>query len=272
MTPSSTAAPAPCRHSTALRRGLCTLFAGIALGVSGAQAGTVFFEDFEGYEAGSNLLGQGGWVGAMAPVLVNDAPFWAANGSRVLDGLTVGHLGNSYGMALHPFTAPGERYTVSFDAKAFNTMNTWGGLSSLDEGSATHVATGAFWVYSTGWHLLVRDAGVLRHDVRVDAGIDHVHLSITVDPLTLQVVGAIADGWPGETPPLAVSQHFVDVIDGVNFGIDYRNLPPRTPGLQIDNVRVATVSAVPEGGTRGLLLAGTALLLACQCRRRQPRS
>ena len=58
-------------------------------------------------------------------------------------------------------------------------------------------------------------------------------------------------------------------LDGVNFGVDYRNREPSYPGLQVDHVRVATVSAVPEGGTRGLMLVG-ALTLAAGLRRRAP--
>jgi hypothetical protein len=240
---------------------LTLLLAGAACGLCNADAATLFHEDFESYAAGSNLLGQGGWNGTLAPVLVNDSPVFGGQGSRVLDGITVGHLGSSYGSALHAFAAPAQRYTLSFDAAAYDTFNTWGGLSSLVEGSATHVDTGAFWVLAVGWHFIVRDAGVVQTDYALPWGGNLLQLSITVDPVMGQVSGHFdGSGGPLDTPTFAVSQHFIDALDGMNFAVDYRNREPRQPGLQIDNIRIDTVSAVPESGTQGLLLAGVAAL------------
>lgn len=250
-------------------RRLAALLAGGALVASGAGAATLFEDDFEAYAAGSMLQGQGGWIGYMDPVQINDSDRLGGSTSRVLDGLTAGRLGQRYGSALHGFEAPGGRYEMSFDAFAYNTRNTWGGLSSLSEGSDTRVDTGVFWLEYGGWHLLIRDAGVVVVDHLVGSiGAGPVHLSITIDPVSRQVFG-VSDHATA-TPTFDVSAHFVDALDGVNFGVDYRNREPSYPGLQVDNLRVVSVSAVPEGGTRALMLAG-ALALTGWLRRCAPR-
>lgn len=251
---------------SSIRRGLAALL--IAAATAPAGAATLFEDDFEAYAAGSTLQGQGGWFGHMDPVQVNDSDRLGGSTSRVLDGLTAGRLGQRYGSALHGFEAPGGRYEMSFDAYAYNTRNTWGGLSSLSEGSETRVDTGVFWLENGGWHLLIRDAGVVVVDHVVGSiGAGPVHLAITIDPVSRQVFGTFDHGTA--TPTFEVSAHFVDALDGVNFGVDYRNREPFYPGLQVDNLRVLSVSAVPEGGTRGLMLAG-AVALAGGLRRRAP--
>lgn len=253
-----------CRPLAAARRFLLAC-AGAALATHGAGAATLFADDFEAYTAGSNVVAQGGWTGALGPFLVNDSSFLQ---SRVLDGMTVGHLGNSYGSALHAFATPNERYRMSFDAFApVGSFNTWGGLSSLSEGSGVYTDTGVFWLLDRGWTLRIRDARAIVFDnptplLPINTA---VHLAITVDPLSREVFGSydFGGGWI-DTPSFVVSQHVVDALDGVNLAIDYRR---PVPGLQIDNVLVATVSAVPEGGTRGLLLAGAAVLATLLRRR-----
>lgn len=258
----------PARRSNLPR--LASLLAGGALFASCACAAALLEDDFEAYAVGSTLQGQGGWVGHWDPVRIGDSALMGGQPSRVLDGLTSGRLGHGYGSALHGFEAPAGRYALSFDAFAYDTRNTWGGLSSLSEGSQTRVDTGVFWLVYDGWHLLIREAGVVVADHVMDAtGWGAVHLSITVDPVSRQVFGVFDDGIARSTPTFQVSAHFVDALDGVNFGVDYRNREPSYPGLQVDHVRVATVSAVPEGGTRGLMLAG-ALVLAGWLRRRAP--
>lgn len=256
------------RPPTLSRRAALLVACALAAPVAGAA--TLFEDDFEAYAAGSTLQGQGGWIGHWDPVQVNLSTSHWGQQSQVLDGLTSGRLGNGYGSALHGFEAPAGRYELSFDAFAYNTRNTWGGLSSLSEGSQIRVDTGVFWLADIGWRLLIRDAGVVVVDHLVDqVGGGPLHLSITVDPGTRLVFGVLDDGGTRTTPTFEVSAHFIEALDGVNFGVDYRNREPSYPGLQVDHVRVATVSAVPEGGTRGLMLAG-ALTLAAGLRRRAP--
>lgn len=256
-------------HRPTLQR-LAALMACGMLAASGAGAATLFEDDFEAYAAGSNLLGQGGWSGLLSPVQVNDSALVGGQVSRVLDGLTAGRLGPTFGSALRAFERPAERYTLAFDAFSFSTPNTWAGLSSHLEGSAVRIDTGVFWAVSPFWSLVVNDRGQRVSEFRLPFSLDGqpVHLSITVDPVARQVFGTYPGGEGRvDTPTVAVSQHFIDALDGLNIGVDYRVGLPAYPGLQIDNLRVATASAVPEGGTRGLVLAGAAALIGwLRCR------
>lgn len=232
-----------------------------------ANSATVFSDDFESYVSGSNLIGQGGWVGTLEPTLVLSSGPLPTN---VLDGLTA-QPGSFFGTVRHELTGlPSTAYTLSFDAYASSSShNTWGGLSNLSDGSGVALSMSALWevdqgTTSGGWTFRLRDSYVPFSTFSVPGGLNQVvHLSISVDPVSMEVFGTYDFGTgPSETPHFASPLSVVEALNAVNFGFDYRG----TVGMQFDSV---LVSSVPEPASHLLLLLGIPIILRIQYKRVQ---
>lgn len=212
---------------------------------------TAFSEDFEDYTAGSDLIGQGGWVsgfpGSVTPVMTG-----TYLSSRVLDGRTaLGGEENVVGRDIGNLDP--DRITVlSFDAYATTDV-----LFTDNPGVFLGDDPGTGIVRSTGWSA-DNESGpgwVFSIDgfrFSVSGGYDTpVIMRVVVDGIANEIFGTYDFGAGQlETPHLAVTDDDIVVFDSLYIYFDNRGVN----GMEIDNIRVAPVP-IPAA----VLLLGSAL-------------
>ena len=222
------------------------------------MTGTIvlFSEDFQAYQAGSALGGQGGWVGTGASILVGHS---SGLNSLVMDGQQA--TGTSFGYVTHSLLQPlsaADTITLSFDAYAPSP-------STVTHNSGFYLgdfSTGVGWFINGGVPGWTFDA----RGITGNAGSDtvgfqsisggyalQVPLKVVIDGPAHQVYGIYDFGsGPQQTTHYSVTAQEIQGIDSVLGFADFRN---GRLGIQVDNIMV---TAVPEPGT---VLAG-ALALA----------
>jgi len=264
----------------------CWLLAALLVLPFTATGAVWFQDDFEAYAPGTNLIGQGGWVGTGIN-LVNSATH--LSGTSLLgppnSGLSqLNVFGHSVGGAL----SAGEIYTLSFSAYA-QTTTPVSHSSGLGIGNTAATLTGSFangamWVpveyafNSFGWRFDARQlTGGSGDYVTLSGGYDAIeNLEVVIDTLAMEVYGRYDFG-SGllDTVHYSITAAQLAGIDAVAGYADYRgqNYGASTPygktfsNAEYDNIQFASSAAanVPAPSVLTLLLAG---LLALGVRRR----
>lgn len=242
-----------------------------AMSTPPVSAGLIFSEDFESYAPGSNLSGQGGWVGDM--MSVNNGSY--LTGSKVLDGRD--DIGtNTFSTSRKGLGDPLSSSSVStltFDAYATSsvpiTHATGVGLDNTAGGSSV-----IWWAVKDtnglmSWSFEISGLLDTSAYVRYAGGYDEVvSMSIVVDGIANEVYGIYdyGSGGTGETPHYSVTDAQIEELNAVSINVDYR--PPTTStqfgdtyaGGEFDNIVV-----IPEPGTVLLLGLGGLLLRNKNC-------
>ena len=227
-----------------------------------ASQAAAFSETFESYAPGSDIVGQGGWIGAGGPMLVSMAGPLPTN---VLDGVSSAPNATQH-FAGHALAAPvlGQVTVFAFDGFASNSShNSWVGLAADPTGALTYAVLWDF-VGGSGWQLEIREDG--QSPVAFIPGIGANTVSrfqIFFDRMANQVWGTYdTGGGTVLTPQYAFASASFDQLDTINVSFDYRG----TRGIQVDNLQVSTV---PEPSTALLLVLGAvAAAVKGSCARR----
>lgn len=229
-----------------------------------ALAFTPFSEDFESYVAGSDLIGQGGWVsgfpGSVTPVMAGT--YLSGN---VLDGRTgLGGAENVVGRDIDSLD-PDQITVLSFDAYATtDSPRSDNTTIYLGDDPGTGITRSLGWVADNqsgpGWIFAV-DNFV---DFAVAGGYDTpVTMRVVVDGIANETYGTYDFGsGPLETPRFAVTDADIALFDSLYIYFDHRAVL----GMEIDNISVAPV---PVPAAALLLGSGLACLFG-GIRRRPP--
>jgi hypothetical protein len=232
-----------------------------------AQASTLFSEDLESYAAGSDIVGQGGWLRSYgsAPVKVNNL---GPLSTSVIDGINSITPG-AQNIILHPIAGglpTGEIAIASFDAYATSSgsFNSWAGLSG--GGDPGDLDVSIVWDFNLrdigGWGLEIRQYafGISPITFAVPGGANlPAKFTIDIDPLLNQAWGTYDYGsGPIATPHFSVAPGFASALGNFNIGFDWRG----AKGIQVDNIVVRTPDTVPLPATPTLLLIGWAAMLS----------
>lgn len=233
-----------------------------------AQAATLVSESFEGYLAGSNLVGQGGWVNVAgysgAGLLVGPGSLLSTS---VLDGQLVPGGGiSAIARSLDNAIDPATITTFSADAYAASLAsghNSFIGLMSGGSFAATWSANNTI----PGWLLDVSTAtGLSFSTVRQDipgGGAMPIKLGIVLDGMANEIYG-IYDFGAGlqQTAHFTISTNQIAAISGIGVGVDFRF---GSNQIEYDNL---VVQSIPEPANVILMSLGLAVVLLSNLRRR----
>ena len=213
-----------------------------------AASDIVFYEDFEAYESGSLLTGEGGWTGESSPIRNGGS---LAGTGNFADGRTSAPPQDSdnqtrtdylFGEKLRPDTV----YTLSYDAYAFSTdgitHNTGVGLRRGDPQSISSLNTGPQVVSnltSPGWYF---GLGVVGGETEKIPGHYDQRVTVTVvlDPVRMRSFGRLSwDTGSVETTHGSLDLDLFSEIDGLYLYTDWRGFSNGSyKGAQIDNIRL----------------------------------
>jgi hypothetical protein len=226
----------------------------LVFSTSNGTAAVIFTDDFESYQVGTNLVGQGGWIGSSGGMRIstsNSLP------TQVVNGLA--RLTSSQEFAFHSIgnLSSTEQTSMRFNAAATtNTANSWAGLSS----NAISIGTFVVWTFDSsygGWGLEIRSPGQTFQSfaTRGGAGLAAV-LAIHADPIGGRVWGEYDLG-SGllQTPVFSIPSSALLAMNGIHIGQDFR----APAGIQVDNIVIAT--SVPESSSLILLALGLVTLV-----------
>ncbi len=193
-----------------------------------ATAAPIFSEDFDSYADGSNLSGQGGWVGDI--MYVNNGTYMT--GSKVLDGRddiptkTISISRNGFGSSLDSSAIS----TMTFDAYATTTAplthNSGVGLDNIAGGTLVawwpvKAQSGVFsWSFApTGL------VGSGNYHLVAGGYNEVVSMSIVVDGVANEVYGKydFGSGGTGETPHYSVTDAKIEELNSAVIYADYRS-------------------------------------------------
>jgi hypothetical protein len=218
----------------------------------------VFMHDFESCPEGSNLAGQGGWVGYTDPTYTNDGPpvipikmgDWLS--TKVVDGHSPAGEHQQH-LAEHPYpTSPSLITTFTWDEYApSGTHNQYVGLHPF--GAHAPTSDSLSWSLNHGvWQFIQGGADpVYSLSTSVNAtGFDHlVKLGIVLDGVHNELYGLFDFTGSGflETPHVAITTSRIASMDAVNIYVDHRG---NFDGIEADNFKVVVT---PEPGAMACL-------------------
>jgi len=234
---------------------ILTSFLTLSAAGSAPAGGVLFTEDFESYDAGSNLTGQGGWAGTTNFGTTSQIPVEASaslGSGQALDtrAITEADRFHAIGHALAALD-PAEVSVLSVDAFALaDSVNTAVGIGENPSPGPEFVTAEGFfstwrffWGYDNGWYFDFRGiAGVDDGNLyRTSLGTgEKVTLRIVVDGPAGLAHGQLVDGDDvTDTPTVPITPSQITALDGVALYSD-RSLPGRN-GAQFDNFRFEAV-------------------------------
>lgn len=237
----------------------------IALPLSQLDANPLFAEDFESYPEGSNISGQGGWVG-------DDIRIGMGNGlgTKVLDGgLYVDPPGYMPSFTVNEFApgglSPSRLYVLTFDAYARQWSHNAGvyfyGPTHFDQGLSIgwYLSCCAYAPSSPGWMFdargLAADSTALQPiGIAVDGP---VTLQVVLDPSIGEAWGVADFGWGTVTTNhVAFAPARLSGLTGVMAHMDFRG-GAAWMDAEFDNIRISedptvAVATTSWGGIKTL--------------------
>jgi hypothetical protein len=215
---------------------------------------TIFSENFQSYAPGSNLIGQGGWIEGLLPSYQTGASVLTiSNGkylpTKVLDGRAATGLFQE-NLGMHPVVIDTSAITtLQFQLYGTNntpkTQNGGIGFETFVPGN-THIT-------HVNWYS-ANNTGPSRWAFDVDGSVFYVQggydqtvtLGIVLNGGTNETYG-LYDFGSGfiETPHFPVTQAELADINSVSLYVDNRT-PDIYTGMEVDNLLLTSVSAVPE--------------------------
>lgn len=252
------------------------------------NAGILFQDDFEPYNSGSNLIGQGGWSGGFNG---GGTPTVLVNTASQLSGISLAGPVNSglnqivvIGNALAGPLESGSVYTLNFDAYAKTTViiSHSSGLGFFNSSAilSGSLAKGVMWSPvknpgglpsgTFGWVFDARPlTGNGSNFVGIPGGYDTVaNMSVVVDAVLMETYGVYDfGGGSQETPHFSFTEQQLAGLDAVGGFADYRGvnggattaqgdqfIPPEFDNVVLSDNNLATAPTLSTWGIVTLVL------------------